>query len=207
MAWQDPMDDTQQTETRRRIGNILDALVSELKSRGLSVSRPDDNTLVIDGMTFTATDQFSDTYNDVCYLLTDYNQFIECTLSRISDCADTVEELLDVQVEKQSFAKMVDRQRHKNNINKMDEFRFEVGCNYQGFTDGSFGYEPIITIVRRTDSNVWLDTEYGDESVKARITHEPSYPTIIDHELQYVPVERIEVGILDNAYFYATNRI
>lgn len=205
--WQDPMDDTQQKETRRRILNILDALISELTSRGLSVIHRDENTLVVNGMVLSATDQLSDTYNDVCYLLTDYNQMIDCTLSRIEECADTIEELLEVQVEKQSFSKMVDRQRHRNNINKMDEFRFEVGCNYQGFTNGAFGYEPIITIVRRTDSNVWFDTEYGDESVRAKITHEFGYPFIIDHELQYVPTERIEVGILDNAYFYATNMI
>ena len=98
--WQDPMEDSQQTETRKRIINILDALVSELKSRGMNVTRKDTNTLVIDGMTFTATDQLSDTYNDVCYLLTDYNQMIEATLSRIDECADTIEELLEVQVEK-----------------------------------------------------------------------------------------------------------
>ena len=205
--WQDPMNDTQQLETRRRINNILNALITVLKSRGMDVTRTDDNTLVVNGMTLSATDQLSDTYNDVCYLLTDYNQMIDCTLSRIEECADTIEELLEVQVEKMRFSKMVDIQRHKNSIIKMDEFRFEVGRNYQGFTNGAFGYEPIITIVRRTDSNVWFDTEYGDESVKARITHEPSYPTIINHELQYVPTERIEVGILDNAYFYATNTI
>lgn len=94
------MDDTQQTETRRRIRNILGALVSELQSRGLNVTREDENTLIVDGMTFTASDQLSDTYNDVCYLMTDYNQMIDCTLSRISECADTIEELLEVQVEK-----------------------------------------------------------------------------------------------------------
>ena len=98
--WQDPMDDTQQTETRRRIRNILKALISELKSRGLNVVREDENTLIVNGMKFTATDQLSDTYNDVCYLLTDYNQMIEATLSRIGECADTIEELLSVQVEK-----------------------------------------------------------------------------------------------------------
>lgn len=98
--WQDPMDDSQQTETRRRIRNILKALISELESRGLNVVKEDENTLVVNGMTFTATDQLSDTYNDVCYLLTDYNQMIDCTLSRISECADTIEELLSVQVEK-----------------------------------------------------------------------------------------------------------
>lgn len=98
--WQDPMDDTQQTETRRRIKNILNALVTELKSRGMNVTQRDANTLIVGGMTFTATDQISDTYNDVCYLLTDYNQMIDCTLSRINECADTIEELLKVQVEK-----------------------------------------------------------------------------------------------------------
>ena len=100
MTWQDPMNDTQQKETRRRIKVVLDALVKELKSRGLSVDRQDENTLIVNGMTFTATDQLSDTYNDVCYLLTDYNQMIDTTLSRISECADTIEEILDVQVEK-----------------------------------------------------------------------------------------------------------
>ena len=94
------MDDTQQKETRRRIKVCLDALISELKSRGFKVTRKDENTLVVNGMTFTATDQLSDTYNDVCYLLTDYQQMIECTLSRISECADTIIELLDVQLEK-----------------------------------------------------------------------------------------------------------
>ena len=108
MTWQDPMDDTQQIETRRRIRNILKALVSELESRGLSVAREDENTLIIDGMTFTATDQLSDTYNDVCYLLTDYNQMIEATLSRIDECADTIEELLEVQIEK-SFGDLYSR--------------------------------------------------------------------------------------------------
>ena len=115
MTWQDPMNDTQQKETRRRIKVVLDALVDELKSRGLSVNRQDENTLIVNGMTFTATDQLSDTYNDVCYLLTDYNQTIDCTLSRISECADTIIELLDVQVEKMtSFSDLIKKQREKN---------------------------------------------------------------------------------------------
>ena len=113
MTWQDPMDDTQQTETRRRIRNILRALVSELQSRGLNVVREDENTLTVNGMTLTASDQVSDTYNDVCYLLTDYNQMIEATLSRIDECADTIEELLEVQVEKMDFRIMVQKQRQK----------------------------------------------------------------------------------------------
>ena len=128
MTWQDPMDDTQQTETRRRIRNILRALVSELQSRGLTVYRPDENTLVVKGMRFTATDQLSDTYNDVCYLLTDYNQMIEATLSRIDECADTIEELLEVQVEKMDFRSMVDSVRgiRKNLV------QFEEGKMYWG---------------------------------------------------------------------------
>lgn len=105
------MNDTQQKETRRRIRNILRALVSELESRGLNVVRKDENTLIVNGMTFTASDQLSDTYNDVCYLLTDYNQTIDCTLSRIDECADTIEELLEVQVEKMLFSDMVRRIR------------------------------------------------------------------------------------------------
>lgn len=204
--WQDPMNDTQQKETRRRILNILDALISELTSRGLSVIHRDENTLVVNGMELSATDQLSDTYNDVCYLLTDYNQMIDCTLSRIGECADTIEELLEVQVEKMRFTDMVSRQRQKNGLAKMEEFKFEVGGVYQGYSDIG-GYEPYITIVRRTDSNVWFDTEYGDESVRARIEHHSSYPHVINRELQYVPTEYIsDVKILDNAYFYATSK-
>ena len=206
MTWQDPMDDTQQTETRRRIRNILRALVSELQSRGLNVVREDENTLIVNGMTFTASDQLSDTYNDVCYRITDYNQMIDCTLSRIEECADTIEELLEVQVEKMTFADMVQKQRQKNGLAKMEEFKFEVGGVYQGYSDIG-GYEPYITIVRRTDSNVWFDTEYGDESVRARIEHQSSYSHIVDGELQYVPTECLsDVKILDNAYFYATSK-
>lgn len=125
--WQDPMDDSQQKETRRRILNILDALISELTSRGLNVIRRDENTLVVNGMTFTATDQLSDTYNDVCYLLTDYNQMINCTLSRIGECADTIEELLEVQVEKMEFSKMVQKQRKCNN--EVTKYTFDAWKN------------------------------------------------------------------------------
>lgn len=106
MTWQDPMKDAQQKETRRRIDNILDVLVDVLKSRDLDVIWVDENRFTVDGMQLTATDQLSDTYNDVCYLLTDYNQTIECTLSRIDECADTIQELLDVQLEKMSFQDM-----------------------------------------------------------------------------------------------------
>lgn len=112
MTWQDPMKDTQQTETRRRITNILEALIDELESRGWEVIRNDVNTLTVGGMTLTASDQLSDTYNDVCYLVTDYNQMIDCTLSRIGECADTIEELLEVQVEK-SFIELNKRFRKK----------------------------------------------------------------------------------------------
>lgn len=125
MAWQDPMDDTQQKETRRRIKVCLEALVKELKSRGVSVTRQDENTLVVNGMTFTATDQLSDTYNDVCYLLTDYNQMIECTLSRIEECADTILEIEDVQVEKMAFSDMVKKKRKSNNgLSKESDYEF-----------------------------------------------------------------------------------
>lgn len=111
MTWQDPMTDTQQKETRRRIDNILDALVDVLKSRDMDVIWVDENRFTVDGMQLTATDQLSDTYNDVCYLLTDYNQTIECTLSRIDECADTIQELLEVQLEKMSFQDMFRRLR------------------------------------------------------------------------------------------------
>ena len=196
------MDDTQQTETRRRIRNVLRALVSELQSRGLNVVREDENTLVVNGMTFTATDQLSDTYNDVCYLLTDYNQMIEATLSRIEECADTIIELLEVQVEKMSFNDMVIRQRMKGHIAKDEEIKFEVGHTYQGYSR-DLGYEPIITIVRRTDSNVWFDTDYGDTSVRAKIIHLTNYPSAGG----YTACEFIDnVKILDNAYFYATSK-
>lgn len=119
MTWQDPMNDTQQKETRRRIKNCLKVLVKELKSRGLNVTSKDENTLIVNGMTFTATDQLSDTYNDVCYLLTDYNQLIECTASRIDDCADTIEEILNVQVEKMKFSQ-TNRTKWSSNMRKSD---------------------------------------------------------------------------------------
>lgn len=112
MTWQDPMKDTQQTETRRRIVNILNALIGELQTRGWEVVRNDENTLTVGGMTLTASDQVSDTYNDVCYLITDYNQMIEATLSRIDECADTIEGLLEVQVEK-SFIELNKMLREK----------------------------------------------------------------------------------------------
>ena len=112
MTWQDPMSDSQQIETRRRITNVLNALVDELKSRGWEVIRNDTNTITVGGMTLTATDQVADSYNDVTYILTDYNQMIDCTLSRIEECADTVEELLDVQVEK-SFRELNKKFREK----------------------------------------------------------------------------------------------
>ena len=112
MTWQDPMADSQQRETRRRITNVLNALVDELQSRGWEVIRNDTNTITVGGMTLTASDQVSDSYNDITYLVTDYNQMIDCTLSRIDECADTIEDLLEVQVEK-SFLELNKKFREK----------------------------------------------------------------------------------------------
>lgn len=107
-----------------------------------------------------------------------------------------------------TFNDMVVKQRQKNHhISKMDEIKFEVGCWYSGWSDNG-GYEPNIKIVRRTDNNVWFDTEYGDESVRATIHHSTSVPAIIDHELVYASCESLsDIKILDNAYFNATSKL
>ena len=203
--WQDPMDDSQQTETRRRITNILDALVTELKSRGMNVVQKDTNTLVIDGMTFTATDQLSDTYNDVCYLLTDYNQMIEATLSRIDECADTIEELLEVQVEKMRFSDMVSKQRQKNGIGKyfpnVDKSKFQVGVWY--YTDAvnpedqyeyGFAYAVNVKITDRQGDYITCESEYGD-TYRKKVKQ-----TVIDGE----SVEYFTIKELDKARFYSS---
>lgn len=164
------MDDTQQKETRRRIKVCLDALISELKSRGFKVTRKDENTLIVNGMTFTATDQLSDTYNDVCYLLTDYQQMIECTLSRISECADTIIELLDVQLEKggkMRFSEMVNKRRMGNKgIVKSnerlqllrDEIHSHLKCSCAMYQEFWWDVEPISDKLYRFS---YEGTDYG----------------------------------------------
>lgn len=203
--WQDPMDDTQQTETRRRIRNILKALISELKSRGLDVVREDENTLIVNGMKFTATDQLSDTYNDVCYLLTDYNQMIEATLSRIGECADTIEELLEVQVEKMEFSKMVSKQRQKNGIGKyfpnVDKSQFQVGIwyyadvvNTEDQYEYGFAYDVNVKIIDRQGDYITCESEYGD-TYRKKVKQ-----TVINGE----SVEYFTIKELDKARFYSS---
>lgn len=147
------MNDTQQIETRRRIKVCIEALVKELKSRGVNVIRDDENTLTINGMTFTATDQLSDTYNDVCYLLTDYDQIIECTLSRISECADTIEELLDVQVEKMKVMYRKSTEDGGEYTEETIELPDEVRLNVH---DGDMPFELVLR-ARPSGSEVWYD--------------------------------------------------
>lgn len=198
--WQDPMDDSQQTETRRRILNILDALISELTSRGLNVIRRDENTLVVNGMELSATDQLSDTYNDVCYLLTDYNQMIDCTLSRIEECADTIEELLEVQVEKMGFTDMVKSFRNKGRLIKTDHSRFEIGtwyyANVTNKNEGDYGYsyEVNVRIIDRDGDYIVCDDEYGE-------THRCKLKTT---EIMGEQVESFKIKELDNAVFYSS---
>lgn len=203
--WQDPMDDTQQTETRRRIRNILRALISELKSRGLDVVREDENTLIVNGMKFTATDQLSDTYNDVCYLLTDYNQMIEATLSRISECADTIEELLEVQMEKMRFTDMVSKQRQKNGIGKyfpnVDKSQFQVGIwyyadvvNTEDQYEYGFAYDVNVKIIDRQGDYITCESEYGN-TYRKKVKQ-----TVINGE----SVEYFTIKELDKARFYSS---
>lgn len=203
--WQDPMGDTQQLETRRRIRNILRVLINELKSRGMNVIQNDENTLIINGMTFTATDQLSDTYNDVCYLLTDYNQMIDCTLSRIEECADTIEELLEVQMEKMRFTDMVSRRRKMNNIGKyfpnVDKSQFQVdvwyyadAINPEDQYEYGFAYAVNVKIIDRQGNYITCESEYGD-TYRKKVKQ-----TVINGE----SVEYFTIKELDKATFYSS---
>ena len=79
MTWQDPMNDTQQKETRRLISKQIDALIPLLRKYGMDAKRIDMSSFVVDGMKFTASDQISDIHNGVCYITNEFNQMFEIT--------------------------------------------------------------------------------------------------------------------------------
>lgn len=112
MSWQNPMQNTQEKGTHRNILNILTALGNELTGRNIDWRRKDLTTFVINGEEFTVSDMLSDTQNGVCYLISEFNEMIECTQSRVSECVDTILGMMDVQVDK-SFQTAYDMLRNK----------------------------------------------------------------------------------------------
>ena len=101
MTWQDPMNDTQQKETRRLISKQIDALIPLLRKYGMDAKRIDMSSFVVDGMKFTASDQISDIHNGVCYITNEFNQMFEITDYKLNETADSIYALLSNQVEKQ----------------------------------------------------------------------------------------------------------
>ena len=101
MAWQDPMNDTQQIETRKLLSKQIDALLPMLRKYGMDAKRIDMSSFVVDGMKFTASDQISDIHNGVCYVTNEFNQMFEITDYKLEETADSIYALLSNQVEKQ----------------------------------------------------------------------------------------------------------
>lgn len=101
--WTDPMQDSQQKEVRRLIEDGITALCYALDRRHVKFKRLDENTILVSGPNgrtiYTASDQLSDVYNGVIYLISEYNQTVVCTLSRIMECVDAIIELQEVQVD------------------------------------------------------------------------------------------------------------
>lgn len=100
MTWQDPMNDTQQKETRRLISKQIDALIPLLRKYGMDAKRIDMSSFVVDGMKFTASDQISDIHNGVCYITNEFNQMFEITDYKLKETADSIYALLSTQVER-----------------------------------------------------------------------------------------------------------